>query len=193
MRKSKAEAAQTRENIVAAAAATFRRNGIAATGLVELMAAAGLTRGGFYKHFASKEQLVAEASAHAADELVAKMGAAMTAARRTSPLHGLLNAYLTPRHRDHPEQGCLFAALGPELAREGAPVRDAAAGGLARMLQLLEGGMTHDDAVVALSAAIGAMTVARLMPTEAGSKEVLRLVRTHLLEHVPSEDGDGNA
>src|ERR1700736_3538558 len=65
MRKSRSEAAKTRERIVAAAAAEFRRHGIAATGLIDLMKAAGLTHGGFYKHFASKGQLVAEACAAA--------------------------------------------------------------------------------------------------------------------------------
>lgn len=191
MRKSKAETAQTRKNIVATAAATFRRNGIAATGLIELMAAAGLTRGAFYKHFASKEQLVAEASTHAADELVATLDAAMMA-RPASPMRGMLDAYLTPQHRDNAEHGCLFAALGPELAREGASVREAAADGMGRMLRLLEGGMTHENAVVTLSAAIGAMTIARLMPTESASDDVLRLVRTHMLDKLAAGDGKCN-
>src|SRR5215468_6222527 len=61
MRKSRSEAAKTRERIVTAAAAEFRQHGIAATGLADLMKAAGLTHGGFYRHFASKDQLVAEA------------------------------------------------------------------------------------------------------------------------------------
>src|SRR3984893_9507258 len=65
MRKSRVEAAKTRERIVAAAAAEFRRHGIAATGLADLMKAAGLTHGGFYPHFTSKGQLVAEACADA--------------------------------------------------------------------------------------------------------------------------------
>src|SRR4051794_41787109 len=65
MRKSKAEAAETRKRIVAAAAAEFRKNGIVATGLADLMKAAGLTHGGFYKHFESKDQLIAEACAEA--------------------------------------------------------------------------------------------------------------------------------
>src|SRR5258707_7012045 len=70
MRKSREEAAQTRRRIVTAAAAEFRKNGIVATGLNDLMKAAGLTHGGFYKHFESKDQLVAEASAEAVEAMI---------------------------------------------------------------------------------------------------------------------------
>jgi TetR/AcrR family transcriptional repressor of nem operon len=191
MRKSKAEAIQTREKIIDAASASFRRNGIAATGLVELMAAAGLTRGGFYKHFASKEQVVAEASAHAAETLAAKIGAAMTQRRSGTPLQRALDAYLTVHHRDHPEGGCVFAALGPELAREGEAVRGVAAAGMERMFDLLQQeDMSRADAVVALSAAVGALTLARLAPDGAASKEILQQVRNHLLAHLPASHAD---
>ena len=70
MRKSREEAAQTRKRIVTAAAAEFRKNGVVATGLNDLMKAAGLTHGGFYKHFESKDQLVAEASAEAVETAI---------------------------------------------------------------------------------------------------------------------------
>jgi len=187
MRKSRAEASKTRENIIDAAAAAFRRNGIAATGLAELMAAAGLTRGGFYKHFASKEQLVAEASAHAIDGVVATIGGAVKRRRSGTPLQRALDAYLTTQHRDRPENGCLLAALGPELAREGDAVRAAASAGLERMIGVFEQDMTRADAIVAMSAAIGAMTLARLAPDAAASKEILQQVRAHLLAHLPSD------
>src|SRR5438552_9305942 len=75
MRKSRIEAAKTRERIVTAAAAEFRQHGIAATGLADLMKAAGLTHGGFYRHFASKDQLVAEASAAALATTTEQMAA----------------------------------------------------------------------------------------------------------------------
>src|SRR6266567_7519086 len=73
MRKSRIEAAKTRERIVTAAAAEFRQHGIAATGLADLMKAAGLTHGGFYRHFASKDQLVAEAVAQAVEQAIGGM------------------------------------------------------------------------------------------------------------------------
>ena len=82
MRKSKQEAAATRQRIIKAAAAAFRKNGIAGTGLSDLMAAAGLTHGGFYRHFDSKDQIVAEACTAAAESLVEQLAAS---ASRKSP------------------------------------------------------------------------------------------------------------
>src|SRR5262245_55975207 len=110
MRKSRAEAAETRRRIVRAAARRFREQGIAATGLADLMEAAGLTHGGFYKHFSSKDQLVAEATAEALGTLLEEMAALPTVGAAVA-------AYLSPRHRDNPASGCPLAALGGELAR----------------------------------------------------------------------------
>jgi TetR/AcrR family transcriptional repressor of nem operon len=186
MRKSRAEASRTRENIIDAAAATFRRDGIGATTLIELMAAAGLTRGGFYKHFGSKEEVLVAASTQAIDDVAATIGGAVKRRRSGTPLERVLDAYLTTAHRDHPERGCLFAAIGPELAREGEGVRAAAAAGLERMLAVFQQDMTRPDAVVALSAAVGALMLARLAPDAAASKTILQQVRAHLLEHLPS-------
>jgi len=116
MRKSREEAAETHKRIVQAAARQFREKGIAATGLAELMKAAGLTHGGFYKHFASKDQLVAEATAAAVDSLLKEMAAHPT-------FKSALAAYLSTRHRDNPASGCPLAALGDELARSGKEAR----------------------------------------------------------------------
>src|SRR2546421_221637 len=112
MRKSREEAAQTRQRIVNTAAAEIRKNGIVASGLNELMAAAGLTRGGFYKHFESKSQLVAEAFAQAARQVTVQRFAT-AASRGKSPAA----EYLSAAHRDHPDFGCPLAAIGAELGR----------------------------------------------------------------------------
>jgi TetR/AcrR family transcriptional repressor of nem operon len=111
MRKSKQEAAETRRRIVKAAAAKFRQNGIGGTGLSDLMAAAGLTHGGFYRHFDSKDQIVAEACAAATESAIA------TFFSNKSPQSGLkarVAKYLSPAHRDDPSAGCPLAALGSE-------------------------------------------------------------------------------
>src|SRR5215469_12168115 len=92
MRKSREEAAQTRRRIVEAAACEFRKNWIVATGLSDLMKAAGLTHGGFYKHFASKDELVAEATTAALDALLEGMVAHPT-------VRAAVAAYLSNRHR----------------------------------------------------------------------------------------------
>ena len=112
MRKSREEAAQTRRRIVEAASCEFRKNGIVATGLNDLMKAAGLTHGGFYKHFESKDQLVAEATTAAVDALLEGMAAHPT-------ISAAVAAYLSTRHRDNPASGCPLAAIGSELC----PVR----------------------------------------------------------------------
>src|ERR1700724_231013 len=126
MRKSKQEAAATRQRIIRAAAAAFRKNGIAGTGLSDLMAAAGLTHGGFYRHFDSKDQIVAEACTAAMESLVEQLAAA---ASKKSPQRGLktiVENYLSAARRDEPADGCPLAALGSEMARADERTRAAA-------------------------------------------------------------------
>lgn len=189
MRKSKAEAAQTRERIVDTAAAEFRRNGIAATGLAGLMGAAGLTHGGFYKHFESKDQAVAEACTRGIEQISEALAQAMQAQRGAAPLAGAINSYLAPKHRDHPDSGCPFAALGDELARGSATVRASAGEGLEGMLALLAGESkapaARHDAMVALAAMVGALTLSRVADGQL-SKDILQQVRQHLLATLPS-------
>src|SRR5712692_3024573 len=106
MRKSREEAAQTRKRIVTAAAGEFRKNGVVATGLNDLMRAAGLTHGGFYKHFESKDQLVAEACAEAVETAVCERLAAAASAGA-----GAAAAYRSADHRDNPATGCPLSAI----------------------------------------------------------------------------------
>src|SRR6185312_12535313 len=102
---SREEAAQTRKRIVEAAACEFREKGIVATGLADLMKAAGMTHGGFYKHFESKDQLIAEACAEAVEEAIGSLEAQPT-------LDAAVAGYLSARHRDNPASGCPFSAIG---------------------------------------------------------------------------------
>ena len=132
MRKSREEAAQTRRQIVEAASSEFRKNGIVATGLNDLMKAAGLTHGGFYKHFASKDQLVAEATVAALDSIIEELAAQPT-------VNSAVAAYLSTRHRDSPASGCPLAALGGELARSDKRARAAATAGFVRLVDILAG------------------------------------------------------
>src|SRR5882757_4614893 len=132
MRKSREEAAQTRKRIVEAASCEFRKNGIVATELNDLMKAAGLTHGGFYKHFESKDQLVAEACAEAVDAVIGVMAAHPT-------IDAAVAAYLSTRHRDKPGSGCPLAAIGSELARTDKKTREAATDGFERLVEILAG------------------------------------------------------
>src|SRR3984885_6354146 len=99
MRKSKQEAAETRRRIVEAAAGEFRQKGIANAGLSDLMAAAGLTHGGFYRHFESKDQLVAEAYATAADSVLATLADAVGKKTGERALKAAMGVYLSKAHR----------------------------------------------------------------------------------------------
>src|ERR1700729_1396343 len=132
MRKSREEAAQTRKRIVKSASEEFRKCGIVATGLADLMSAAGLTHGGFYKHFESKDQLVAEACAEA---MVAPIGK-MTAAASGGP--GAAAAmYLSTVHRDNPASGCPLAAIGSELSRSDEQTRAVATEGFRKLVEIM--------------------------------------------------------
>src|SRR5260370_3414149 len=106
MRKSREEAAQTRKRIVTAASEEFRKNGIVATGLNDLMSAAGLTHGGFYKHFESKDQLVAEACAEAVTAILEMLAVA------ASVKGGASAAFPSHRHPNNPAAGRPLFSIG---------------------------------------------------------------------------------
>lgn len=115
MRFEKGHKQATRERIVETAAAKFRKDGVAAVGIAGLMSEAGLTHGGFYAHFESKEELVREAIASALDATRARMDRA--AQKHEAGLEGLIRNYLRASHRDTPEHGCAIASLAAEIAR----------------------------------------------------------------------------
>src|SRR6202008_1077676 len=160
MRKSKAETAKTRERILEAASAQFLSHGITEAGLAQLMRAAGLTHGGFYKHFASKDQLVAEATTAALDALLEGMAAHPTVSAAVA-------AYLSTRHRDNPASGCPLAAIGSELSRSDRKAREAATAGFVRLVDILAGKAGTADAwrraLVAAATMIGAVMMSRVV------------------------------
>jgi TetR/AcrR family transcriptional regulator, transcriptional repressor for nem operon len=118
MRFQKGHKEQTRRRIIETASRKFRKEGVAATGIAGLMAEAGLTHGGFYAHFSSKEDLVRAALETALDQTTARRQKILeTAAPGAESLEALIRFYLRPTHRDTPEQGCAAAALISEIAR----------------------------------------------------------------------------
>jgi AcrR family transcriptional regulator len=116
MRFDKGHKDETHKRIVEIASTKFREKGVDSVGIAALMAEAGLTHGGFYAHFDSKEALVQEAMNAAFDASRVKYGAG---------LETLIRAYLRPAHRDNPGQGCVVATLTPEIARHPEPTRAA--------------------------------------------------------------------
>jgi len=193
MRKSKQEAAETRRRIVKAAAAKFRLNGIGDTGLSDLMAAAGLTHGGFYRHFESKDQLVAEACAAATESAMA------TFFSNKSPKNGLkarVAKYLSPAHRDDPSAGCPLAALGSEIARSDEKTRAAATQAFLELVNIIaaESRKTRPDvarrrALVAAATMIGALTMSRIVTDPELSAAILRQTERHLIRTAGATDG----
>lgn len=189
MRKSKQETAETRKRILATAAAEFREHGIVATGLAEVMKAAGLTHGGFYRHFDSKDQLVAEANDAASSSLMERLSAAVSKKSRSTGFKSIVSRYLSTRHRDHAREGCPLAALGSELARSDLKTRKASTEGFARFVEILSTQFSQyppseakKKALVAAATMIGALTVSRVLTDEALSKTVLRCAQEHLIE-----------
>ncbi len=182
MRKSREEAAETRKRIVRAAAREFREKGIVATGLADLMKAAGLTHGGFYKHFASKDQLVAEATVAAMDSILEELAAHPT-------VNSAVAAYLSTRHRDNPASGCPLAALGGELARSDKKARAAATAGFVRLVDILAGKARTADvrqrALVAAATMIGAVTMSRVVRDPKLSAEILGAAEKNLVADEP--------
>jgi len=168
MRKSREETARTRERIIAAAGQEFRRNGIAATGLAGLMSAAGLTHGGFYKHFSSKDELVAEACGASINRVVDALAERAAQEPPEQRLRSFLASYLSAVHRDNPENGCGLSALGSELSRAGDAARSATTQAFERMVDIVVQCMPAPEATDArarartiVAALVGAVSMAR--------------------------------
>ena len=123
MRYSAEHKAQSHEHILSVAASSFREHGGDSSGIGTLMKKVGLTKGGFYRHFQSKDDLFVQAVARAFDEMGKGMLEVAQAAPEGQALRAIIEHYLSPRHANSPGMGCVFAALGPELARKPLSVR----------------------------------------------------------------------
>jgi TetR/AcrR family transcriptional regulator, transcriptional repressor for nem operon len=182
---SKEKMAEHREKILVSAAKRFRERGFEGIGVADLMKEAGLTHGGFYGHFDSKEELVTHASARALNE-TAEQWEKVIASAHDDPLEALAEYYLSTRHRERPGSGCLLAALGSDLSRQPYSVKAVVTSGLQRCLGLLEGtvlGRTaarRQKAIAALASMVGGMVLARSVADPALSREILKSVAESL-------------
>lgn len=179
MKVTRAQAARNRERIVEAAARLFRERGFDGIGVADLMKEAGLTHGGFYGHFSSKEDLIAEASARALQGSIAAW-MALSSRAPGDPLSAVAGAYLSSGHRDHPGTGCLLAALGPDVSRQGRPVRRAVTGYvrtavdlLARLVPGNSRAARRRKAISAYATLVGTLVIARAVDDRALSQEIL--------------------
>jgi TetR/AcrR family transcriptional repressor of nem operon len=162
MRITKAKRQENHDRIVLIAARMFREKGFDGVAVADLMEQAGMTHGGFYNHFASKEALMAEAAA---------LGFADTAARYAGvPMAEVIDAYISRPHRDARGQGCPAAALSGEAARLADDTRAAFGDGIAGMIAALQGGLDgvpRAKAISLLAQAVGAVVLSRACPDDA--------------------------
>lgn len=181
MRYGKDHKEETHKRVVEAAARRFRKDGIESTGVVDLMADAGLTHGGFYAHFSSKETLVKEALAAASMKSRAHLQGQIDEARAEGrdPLEAIVRSYLTATHRDRPDRGCSVAALGSEIARHPRKTREAFTEGLEKTMGIIASAMPEsvpnrqERAYAIFSTLIGALQLSRAISDSTMSQAVI--------------------
>jgi TetR/AcrR family transcriptional regulator, transcriptional repressor for nem operon len=194
---SKAQKARTHRRIVAIASKRFREKGLGGLGIAELMKEAGLTVGGFYKHFDSRDRLVAEAVNSAFGGWKRRVESAKSGGPPVS-YEKLIDDYLSEEHRDNPGTGCAFSALAPEIARGDERTRALTSEQVLNDIQLIAALRPAKDkrkarsrAIFTFSALVGAMSLARAVSDEALSREILNTVAEVLKKGCESHSASG--
>ncbi len=180
MRVSRAQAEANRETVIDVASRLFRERGFDGIGLKDLMKGAGLTQGGFYKQFESKDDLAAQASRRALESAFSRWSAA-AAANPKDPLGAVMAFYLSMEHREERMEGCPIVALGSDAARQGAGVKASFEAGIREYLELLgrwvgegDGEEPSAKAMAILSTMVGAVLLSRAVNDEHLSKRFLQ-------------------
>lgn len=177
----------THERIVEAAARAIRRSGYEGTSVADIMKEAGLTHGGFYAHFASRDAMLAEAADRAGAEAVAASTRVAAAAPSEQALQRLLHAYLSKEHLKSVETGCPVVALGSEMPRQAPDVRRAATGRIKEMIDVVarqspDWGQprAHERALATVATMVGALLLARAVDDPRLSDALLKAALKHL-------------
>ncbi|OOG38653.1 TetR/AcrR family transcriptional regulator [Rhodanobacter sp. C05] len=178
----------THERIVETAARAIRRSGYDGTSVANIMKEAGLTHGGFYAHFPSREAMLAEAADRAGAEAVAASSRVAATAPPEQALQVLLRAYLSKEHVKSLEMGCPVASLGSEMPRQAPEVRRAATRRIKEMIdviarQLPDWGQpdAHEHALVTAATMVGALVMARAVDDSKLSDALLKAALKHLV------------
>ena len=179
---------RTRDRIVRNASRKLRAEGLSGSGVASVMKASGLTVGGFYKHFRSKDELLAEAIAQAFLDSE-KVYSCLQNVPREDRWKEIVRRYLSPEHCDHPDTGCPVAALAPEIVRAKLGVRKRISGlikdRMVRWVEFMPGGTVAEreqNFFVILSAMAGAVSIARILTEPADRQKMLAGMRDHLLQ-----------
>jgi TetR/AcrR family transcriptional regulator, transcriptional repressor for nem operon len=175
---------RTRDRIVRNAARKLRAEGLSGPGVASVMKASGLTVGGFYKHFRSKDELLAEAIAQGFSESSQRIRSSLQNVPREHRWKEIVRWYLSTEHCDRPETGCPVAALAPEIARAKSSVRKRIAGLMKEWVDFMPGVTAREreqNFFVIFSAMAGAVSIARILIDPADRQKVLASMRDHLL------------
>ena len=194
MRYSAEHKARNHENILSVAARSFREHGGDSSGIGTVMKKVGLTKGGFYRHFQSKDDLFVEAVARAFDE----MGRGMLEVGKSAPeghaLQAIIEHYLSPGHANSPGMGCVLAALGPELARKPLSVRkriEASQEAYRERLLPFVPGQTREEKLTKLRLLLpsmaGVLTTARLTSVPQRREQMLKEARNFFIKSFAEE------
>ncbi|PPC84164.1 MAG: TetR family transcriptional regulator [Methylotenera sp.] len=182
----------THARIVETAARAIRRSGYSGTGVADIMKEAGLTHGGFYAHFASRDEMLAEAVSLAGTETIAVTEQLFANTPKEQRLWTLMNAYLSDEHTANIEMGCSFAALGSETHRQAPEVRAASTQKIKEMIALVEAELSEQsqanarqDAMLIVSTMVGTLMLARAVDDEALS---VALRQSALKHFAPKEN-----
>jgi TetR/AcrR family transcriptional repressor of nem operon len=188
MKVSREQAVQNRERVLEVAAQLFREKGFDGIGVADLMKSAGLTHGGFYGQFESKEDLAVQACERALAESSAYWGQLIE--RKKEPYAAMISSYLSIAHRDNPGSGCTLAALGAEAQRRGPALRQVFSEGVTALLDCLlrvvsgrSKAAKREKALATMAMLVGAQVLARSIDDAALSREILDTVKAALLEH----------
>lgn len=180
MRYSQDHKAQTHQRIIKEASARFRRDGIGATGLQPLMRALGLTHGGFYSHFKSKDELVEKALQSAGEQCDAVCAELFA---QEHPLEAFIDTYLSEWHQTSPDQGCPLPTMSSELGLRGQPSPTSDVVLNARLEQIqgtLEDGDAADQSIFIMSALVGALLLSRSVENPELAQRILDVTREYL-------------
>jgi TetR/AcrR family transcriptional repressor of nem operon len=180
MRYSREHKQETHARIVRKASARLREKGAHGVGVADLMKEAGLTHGGFYAHFDSREALVIEAFAYAMDRSIEHWRKTVARLPPEKRLSTIVESYLTTMHRDDPGRGCAVPTLGAEIAREGSKARKAFATKLEQMIDLIADQIpdaprkaARKQASATLATMMGALVLSRIAGNGEFSEDIL--------------------
>ena len=189
MRYSKEHKTQTHARIVKRASVKLREKGAHGIGVADLMKEAGLTHGGFYAHFDSRDALVIEAFTHAMDRSTEHWRKQTEATPAEKRLSTIVNSYLSTLHRDNPGQGCAVPTLGAEIARESTKTRRAFAVRMQQMIEMLAKQFhgvppktARKQAMAAMATMMGSLVMARIAGGSELSDDILKSGRDAILE-----------